>query len=110
MVCARRWKYDTEVREYFVETSTKQTIRNTELYKRQDVCDAGDALQQKRKPVLSSNCKPKHKSFIRQLKEKEFEKPTADQEAPLALADETGMTPEPERLGDKALHLQHYSL
>ena len=47
MVCARRWKYDTEVREYFVETSTKQTIRNTELYKRQDVCDAGDALQQK---------------------------------------------------------------
>ena len=46
MLCARRWKYDTEVKEYFVETSTKQTIRNTELYKRHETCDAGDALQQ----------------------------------------------------------------
>ena len=64
----------------------------------------------KRKPVLSSNYKPKHIGFIRQLKEKEFEKPMAHQDAPLALADEEGMTPEPERLGDKALlYLQHYS-
>ena len=36
--------------------------------------------------------------------------PMAHQDAPLALADEEGMTPEPERLGDKALiYLQHYS-
>ena len=64
----------------------------------------------KRKPVLSSNYKPKHIGFIRQLKEKEFEKPMAHQDAPLALADEECMTPEPERLGDKALlYLQHYS-
>eukprot|EP00435_Cladocopium_sp_Y103_P066977 s216_g29.t1 len=54
----QRWKY-----EYFVETSTKQTIRNTELYKRQEVCDAGDALQQKENQSLVRvlSCKPRHK-------------------------------------------------
>ncbi|CAK9067189.1 unnamed protein product [Durusdinium trenchii] len=42
----RSWKYDTNVKEYFVETSTKQTIRSSEMHKQQEICDAGDPLQQ----------------------------------------------------------------
>ncbi|CAK9040641.1 Uncharacterized protein SCF082_LOCUS23584 [Durusdinium trenchii] len=42
----RSWKYDTNVKEYFVEMSTKQTIRSSEMYKQQETCEAGDSLQQ----------------------------------------------------------------
>ena len=40
----RAWKYDAAVKEYFVETSTKQTIRQSELLKRQETHEAGEAL------------------------------------------------------------------
>ncbi|CAK9087108.1 unnamed protein product [Durusdinium trenchii] len=33
----RAWKYDSSVKEYFVETSTKQTIRQSEILRRQEV-------------------------------------------------------------------------
>ena len=42
---ASAWKYDSAVREFFVETCTKQTIRQTELQKQQEVVDASDTLQ-----------------------------------------------------------------
>ena len=41
---ARSWKYDTSVREYFVETCTKQTIKNTEMSKKQEIADGGESL------------------------------------------------------------------
>ena len=43
---ARPWKYNSAVNEYFVETSTKQTIRQTELQRQQEVVDKGESLQQ----------------------------------------------------------------
>ena len=44
---ARAWKYNTAVSEYFVETSTKQTIRQTELQKQQELVDVSDSRQHK---------------------------------------------------------------
>ena len=39
---ARVWKYDSSVKEYFVETNTKQTIRVSETHKRTEIEDKGD--------------------------------------------------------------------
>jgi len=43
---ARSWKYDTSVQEFFVETTTKQTIKQSELRKQQEISDLGDTFQQ----------------------------------------------------------------
>ena len=42
----RNWKYDNKVKEYFIETSTKQTIRQSELQRRTEISDRGEPLQQ----------------------------------------------------------------
>ena len=39
----RKWKYNNDVLEYFVETSTKQTIKHSELLKRVETTQAADA-------------------------------------------------------------------
>ena len=39
----RKWKYNNEVTEYFVEISTKQTIKHSELMRRMETMDLGDA-------------------------------------------------------------------
>ena len=39
----RKWKYDPSVLEYFVETSTKQTIKQSEVLRRQEIIDKGAA-------------------------------------------------------------------
>lgn len=39
---ASRWKYNANVREYFVETETKQTVKQSELRKQQELCDLGE--------------------------------------------------------------------
>ena len=44
--CRRSWKYDNKVREFFVETSTKQTIRQSELLKQSEIQDRGESRQQ----------------------------------------------------------------
>ncbi|CAL1142065.1 unnamed protein product [Cladocopium goreaui] len=38
----RQWKYNPNIREYFVETETKQTIKQSELRKQQEISDCGD--------------------------------------------------------------------
>ncbi|CAE7540231.1 PEG3 [Symbiodinium sp. CCMP2592] len=40
---SKKWKYDNSVTEYFVEISTKQTIKHSELLKRIENMDLGDA-------------------------------------------------------------------
>ncbi|CAE7224183.1 unnamed protein product [Symbiodinium sp. CCMP2592] len=42
-ILTRKWKYDNSVTEYFVEISTKQTIKHSELLKRIENMDLGDA-------------------------------------------------------------------
>lgn len=42
----RPWKYDSRIKEYFVELETKQTIRESELRKRTEISDLGDPHQQ----------------------------------------------------------------
>lgn len=69
----RAWKYDSAVREFFVETCTKQTIRQTELQKQQELVDCSD------RPV-----EPIHVGEMQEITEE-------------------GHTPQAERLGDKVL-------
>ncbi|CAK9057174.1 unnamed protein product [Durusdinium trenchii] len=52
------WKYDASVPEYFVETSTKQTIRQTELLKRQEAVDATDDASQHYEPLQTKDNQP----------------------------------------------------
>lgn len=41
---ASAWKYDTSIKEFFVETSTKQTLKLSELRKKTEISDLGDPL------------------------------------------------------------------
>jgi hypothetical protein len=43
--CFRSWKYNNRVKEYFVETGTKQTVRQTEMQKRTEASDQGEPGQ-----------------------------------------------------------------
>ena len=43
---ASQWKYNTNVKEYFVETETKQTIKASELRRKQEICDMGEPFKQ----------------------------------------------------------------
>lgn len=40
----RPWKYDNTIREYFVETETKQTIKESEMIKRTETADLGESF------------------------------------------------------------------
>lgn len=100
---ASKWKYDTSVREYFVETTTKQTIKQSELLRQQEVSDLGDTLQHLNTTmlpeylwVMGTLCMPRTKEQVRA-------EPIAAPSAPLALVDESGITPEPEKMGEKVL-------
>ena len=41
-----KWKYNSSILEYFVETSTKQVIKQSELLKRHENTHIGDAWLQ----------------------------------------------------------------
>lgn len=42
----RPWKYNPDIKEYFVETVTKQTIKQSEMRKRTEITDLGEPFQQ----------------------------------------------------------------
>ncbi|CAE7886285.1 unnamed protein product [Symbiodinium necroappetens] len=79
----KKWKYNTDVLEYFVEVSTKQTIKHSELLKRVETMDCGDAK-------LHSD------------QEKEAGDMTTSIE-PLALVDDSKAVAMPEQVGEKAM-------
>ena len=39
---ASSWKYNANIREYFVETETKQSIKQSELRRQQEISDLGE--------------------------------------------------------------------
>ncbi|CAE7031855.1 unnamed protein product, partial [Symbiodinium sp. CCMP2456] len=73
-ILTRKWKYNVEVLEYFVETSTKQTIKHSELLRRVETMDCGEKAP--------------------------GDMPT-DTDAPPAIVDEAGAQPRQEQVGDK---------
>ena len=115
----RSWKYNNRVKEYFVETSTKQTLRQSELLKRSEVSDQGEPWQHycpqasHQRPTFLGfamghqmfehmlNTRNHNLNFIRS-EVQELSAPIAAPSAALNLVDESGMTPEPEKMGDKA--------
>lgn len=44
---ASAWKYDTAIKEFFVETTTKQTLKLSELRKKTEISDLGAPLWHK---------------------------------------------------------------
>lgn len=100
---ASKWKYDTSVREFFVETTTKQTIKQSELLRQQEVSDLGDTLQHLNTTMLPEYLWVMGTLCMARTKEQVRAEPIAAPSAPLALVDESGVTPEPEKMGEKVL-------
>ncbi|CAE7224179.1 unnamed protein product [Symbiodinium sp. CCMP2592] len=80
-----KWKYDNSVTEYFVEISTKQTIKHSELLKRIENMDLGDAQ-------LHWDGEQNPGDMPMSL------------DAP-AMVDESNAQPKPEQVGDKAMEV-----
>eukprot|EP00439_Symbiodinium_sp_Y106_P053377 s180_g7.t1 len=79
----KKWKYNNEVTEYFVEISTKQTIKHSELMRRMETMDLGDAelhLGHEQEPGDMPTSVPA-----------------------VAMVDESNAQPKPEQVGDKAM-------
>ena len=96
----RKWKYDNSVKEYFVETSTKQTIKHSELMKRVETMDCADAQLHSDHDNVAGSCSGSMNLGCCQEKDAADFPTTVEQ---LCLVDETNAEPRPEQVGDKAM-------
>ena len=89
---ARPWKYDPTQSEFFVESSTRQTIRTTEIRRQQEIQERSAAwlhLQLSRATLTQGGGMESSGDVMPAL------------EAP-AVVSEAGLAPLPERMGEKA--------
>ena len=84
-----------------METTTKQTIKQSELLRQQEVSDLGDTLQHFNTTMIPEYLWLMGTLCMAKTKEQVRAEPIAAPSAPLALVDESGITPEPEKMGDK---------